>query len=277
MKASKSGVKFTLVELLMVISIISILAALLLPALQKARKSALTAQCLSNQKQIQLAVAMYAAEADGRIPPWQDIETYPEWADRDKRSFWFAMLLPYATNKVAAAALDKTLNTTHEAVGAAFWFCPDSPAMRQPAATKIRSRMNIGITAPGSRPNDALLSFYDYFGRMGRIIKASETVYSGDAAGSTADLYSASWHNPNDGIPVVQPWSVNPYAGGVSLSMDNLHYGGWSPRHANAAVMSFVDGHCEIAPLGRLLAWQRYGLTTYWPSEVTRYRWYHTP
>ena len=59
---------FTLVELLVVIAIISILAALLLPALQRARRAAQAASCLSNLKQMGLALAMYLNENDDGVP-----------------------------------------------------------------------------------------------------------------------------------------------------------------------------------------------------------------
>ncbi len=59
---------FTLVELLVVVAIIAILAALLLPALATARQAARKAACLSNLRQVGLALTAYAGENEGLIP-----------------------------------------------------------------------------------------------------------------------------------------------------------------------------------------------------------------
>ena len=101
------SIGFTLVELLVVISIIALLLAVLMPALQKARKQGQTVKCAISLKQIGLACQSYAYEYKDFAPPahkWQDLDAGKYLANMFPLSTikypWQYHLWPYHKNFV---------------------------------------------------------------------------------------------------------------------------------------------------------------------------------
>ena len=109
MKKSKG---FTLIELLVVIAIIAILAAILFPVFQKVRENARRSQCLSNEKQLALAILMYNQDADESYPIGNSLwDTSGVWSNSAAGN-WAVSILPYIKSNGVFACPDDTLGNT---------------------------------------------------------------------------------------------------------------------------------------------------------------------
>ncbi len=121
---------FTLVELLVVISIIGVMAALLLPAIQSSREAARRTSCKNNLRQIGIALNSY--HSSHRHFPIGCVE-WRSGPDASKRQLaWSAFLLPYLEETALHASLDLTqafdssVNATAAATIVPVYICPNS-------------------------------------------------------------------------------------------------------------------------------------------------------
>src|SRR5262245_51051989 len=93
--SGKKSMAFTLVEVLVVIAIIAILVAMLLPALTKGKGQGMKAKCVSNLKQMAVAVQSYADDNNDRLPGpiWQGVYYIYDDAQTERMLFYLTKYL----------------------------------------------------------------------------------------------------------------------------------------------------------------------------------------
>jgi len=243
-RRARSTTAFTLIELLVVIAIIAILAAMLLPALARAKATAKRIHCTNNLHQIATAVWMYA-EDFGRYPPTIAFRGPALTHEQARAVYWDARVLPYLSGNTATFLCPGQTGTNSTV--AANWDPPyddsrsDGGDHRGWNLSYMLNAFGVGFIAATST-NNAVLG-------LNTLSLGSDPTYQGMVGQPESSTLA-----PSDMIAVAD---YDHFAFGDAQWM--FAYTLTGKRHNGGAVAGFCDTHVE------------YATTKTWGAPMLRY------
>jgi prepilin-type N-terminal cleavage/methylation domain-containing protein/prepilin-type processing-associated H-X9-DG protein len=210
---------FTLIELIVVVAIISLLAAILFPVFGRARENARRSSCQSNLKQLMLAITQYSQDCDERFPP--------EMMAVTGLQAWSQFIQPYVKSR-------------------SIFLCPsDTSKTDLPASTSGSTLYGPALPLSYGINRQLTLEAHPVYTGilLSQVVQPATTVMLSDGVSdlrSTApnrDLDPTQWDELPGGF-IMETWAT-------ARSTSSAARGGPMARHLGLSNLAFVDGHVK--------------------------------
>jgi prepilin-type N-terminal cleavage/methylation domain-containing protein/prepilin-type processing-associated H-X9-DG protein len=220
---------FTLIELLVVIAIIAILAAMLLPALARAKLKATEANCLSNDKQLATALTMYAADNNDQF-----LQITSGSGLRNAGGYWNLDMDPtsWANEQAALTDVQKCMNQNNllsqYAPAPGVNHCPGDVRFKNLLNTSVAGGLGWAYDSYAVTENVTTNKQGDYYKKISLVSRVSDCMVFVEQADS---------RGYNNGSFAVSS-AVTPANG---FHAEDL----FATYHGNVGTFAFADGHAE--------------------------------